>query len=155
MCSNIILTGFKIMNPMDRFYRDYADLYSNMHDGDYLRRYRKFRSWYEYTQNLPGAFYLQVVKDLFKENQLIQGRTKILGRDVDLKKIDHPLYLIAGAKDDITPSEQLFNIERYVSSKKITKLTVPAGHIGLFMGEKIIKKYWPRIFEAVQAPASA
>ncbi len=145
-----LLTGFKMLNPVDRFYGDYANLYNNVHDEAFTKRSRKFRNWYEYTQNLPGAFYLQIVKDLFKENLLIKGQAKILGQYVDLKRITQPLYLIAGKKDDITPQEQLFGIERYVSSKKITKLSVPAGHIGLFMGTKIIEKYWPGILKAVR-----
>ncbi len=148
-----LLTGFKMLNPVERFYGDYANLYLNAHDPAYMKRSRKFRKWYEFTQNLPGAFYLQIVKDLFKENRLVKGQVKILGRTVNLKKIKQPLFLIAGDKDDITPEDQLFNMERYVGSKNITKLIVPAGHIGIFMGKKIIEEYWPGILNAVRTAA--
>jgi poly(3-hydroxyalkanoate) synthetase len=145
-----LLTGFKMLNPVDRYFGEYADLFWNVNSEAYLKRYRKFRDWYEYTQNLPGAFYLQVVKDLFKENKLIKGEVRVLGQEVDLFRINHPLFLIAGDKDEITLIDQLFNMERYVSSKSIIKLTVPAGHIGVFMGRKIIGEYWPGIFNAIQ-----
>ncbi len=147
-----LLTGFKMLNPTERFYSDYMNLFLNMNDEAFLTRYRKFRGWYEYTLNLPGAFYLQVVQDLFKENHLIQGRTKILGQYVDLKKIEQPLTLVAGDRDDITPEPQLFNMEQYVSSKNVTKLTVPAGHIGVFMAKKVVQTYWPKIFESIKRP---
>lgn len=144
-----LLNGFKMLNAGERYYADYANLYHNLHDATYIKRYRRFRDWYEYTQDLPGAFFLQAVKELFKENRLIRGELNILGRRADLRSIDHPLYLIAGDKDDITPEKQLFNMERYVSSRDIVKMLVPAGHIGVFMGSAIIRDHWPRIFEAI------
>lgn len=141
--------GFKMLNPAERFFLDYSDLYSNIHDGEYMERYRKFRDWYEYTQNLPGKMYLQIVKELFKENRLINGGLKILGKGVNLHHVKCPLVLVAGEKDDITPREQVFNMENHVSSKDIMKLAVPAGHIGVFMGKKILREYWPKILEKI------
>ncbi len=143
--------GFKMLNPVDRFGLDYADLYANLYNQDYLERSRKFRNWYEYTQSIPGRMYLQIVKELFKENRLIKGTLNILGRRVDLRNIRCPLILIAGDKDDITPREQLFNIEKYVSSGDIVRLVAPAGHIGVFMGSKTLEDYWPRIFKKISS----
>jgi poly(3-hydroxybutyrate) depolymerase len=143
--------GFKMLNPVDRFGLDFTDLYVNISNRDYLERSRKFRNWYEYTQNIPGRMYLQIVKELFKENKLIKGTLNILGRRVDLRNIRCPLILIAGDKDDITPREQLFNIGKYVSSEDIMKLVAPAGHIGVFMGSRTLEEYWPRIFKKISS----
>lgn len=144
-----MVMGFKMMNPVDRFITDYMDLFEHIDDETFVKRARKFRGWYEYTQNLPGKFYLQVVKELFKDNKLVKGSLNILGRKVDMQNISCPLYLIAGEKDDITLPDQVFAAENYVSSNVITKLTVPAGHIGVFMGTKIVRDYWPAIFHSV------
>lgn len=143
--------AFKMLNPMERFMLDYSDLYSNVNDREYMERYRKFRDWYEFTQNLPGRMYLQIVKELFKENRLVNGGLRILGKSVNLRRIRCPLILVAGDKDDITPREQVFNVERHVSSKEIMKLTVPAGHIGVFMGKKILREYWPQIIKKISS----
>jgi poly(3-hydroxyalkanoate) synthetase len=146
-----LLTGFKMLNPMERYYGDYFDLFFNTSDDTFLERNRKFRDWYEYTQCIPGGFFLQVVDELFIGNKLIKGELTILDRKVDLGVINQPLFLIAGEKDDITPAEQLFNIEHYVKSASIFKYTLPAGHIGIFMARKIIENYWPKIYEQVAA----
>ena len=147
-----LLTGFKMLNPVERYCGDYFDIFFNIADNTYLERNRKFREWYEYTQCIPGDFFLQVVEDLFIGNKLIKGELIILDKKVDLAAINHPLFLIAGEKDDITPGEQLFNIEHYVKSESIYKYTLPAGHIGIFMARKIIDNYWPNIFaEIIQA----
>ncbi len=144
-----LLTGFKMLNPVERYCGDYFDLFFNINDDIYLERNRKFREWYEFTQCVPGEFFLQVVEELFISNKLIKGELSILGERVDLSNINQPLFLIAGEKDDITPSEQLFNIEHYVKSPSINKYTLPAGHIGIFMGRKMIDNYWPKIFEQI------
>lgn len=141
--------GFKMLNPFDRFVLDYADLYAHLDDPAYMQRHRKFRDWYEYTQDIPGKMYLQIVKELFKENRLVRGGLRILGRYVNLRHIQCPLILLAGNKDDITPPEQLFNIQENVQSRDVMKRTASAGHIGVFMSEKVLKDYWPQILEKI------
>jgi poly(3-hydroxybutyrate) depolymerase len=146
-----LLAGFKMLNPVARFCGDYFDLFLNIDDNAFLARNRKFRDWYEYTQCIAGDFFLQVVKELFQSNKLIKGELVILGEKVDLANINQPLFLIAGEKDDITPTAQLFNIEPYVKSAIIHKYILPAGHIGIFMGRKLIAHYWPKIFNEILA----
>jgi poly(3-hydroxyalkanoate) synthetase len=51
----------------------------------------RFREWYASTLDLPGAYYLQVVEHLFKENRLAAGRFVALGRKVDLSALRCPL----------------------------------------------------------------
>ncbi len=146
MPGSFIVTGFKLMNAMDRFVGDDVNLYRNIDDPAFIERYRRFNGWYQFTQPLAGRMYLQVVEQLFKENLLIKGRLEIMGQKVDLSRIDRPLYLIAGTKDDITPPEQLFAIGRYVSSVFVEEKLAEAGHIGVFMGKDVIKEIWADLF---------
>lgn len=144
------LLGFKFLNPVERFYFDYIDLYDSLNDPEKLNKILKFRNWYEYTQNISGTWFLEAVKKLFKENRLIKGELEVLNRIVDLKEIYHDLYLIAGEEDDVTLVNELFNIEHYISSKNIYKTVIPdCGHIGCFMGTSSIKNFWPDIFEKI------
>lgn len=149
MDGKFLLTGFKMLNPMERYCGDYFDLFFNISAESFIERNRNFRDWYEYTQCISGEFFLQVVEELFISNKLINGELVILGRRVALSHISHPLFLIAGDKDDITPGDQLFNIEHYVRSSIINKYTLPAGHIGIFMARRIIENFWPKIFDEI------
>ncbi len=142
-----IVAGFMLMNPVDRFMGDDLSLMHHIDDPVFLKRYRRFNRWYQFTQPLPGRMYLQVVKELFKENRLVRGRLEILGRRVDLGRITQPLCLIAGSKDDITPAAQLFAIADHASAQSIEKKTAAAGHIGVFMGAKVIREIWSEIFQ--------
>jgi poly-beta-hydroxyalkanoate depolymerase len=79
--------------------------------------------------------------------KLAKGTFVALGRQVDVRRITCPVYLLAGETDDITTSEQVFNAEKYLGTPKdqIWKQLVPGGHIGLFMGSRILKETWPTI----------
>lgn len=75
------------------------------------------------------------------------------GLEVLRDDIKFPVYLLAGAKDDITPKEQVFNAEKHLGTKKsdIVKDTTDGGHIGLFMGSKPLREDWPRVAKWIKA----
>ena len=38
-----------------------------------MEKVKKFRTWYEYVQDIAGAWYLEAVEHLFLKNELIKG----------------------------------------------------------------------------------
>lgn len=107
----------------------------------------RFRDWYASTVDLPGAYYLQVVEHLFKENRLATGRFMALGREIDLSELCCPLFLLAAQNDDVVAPEQIFATEYLVGSQPhvLEKAVAPGGHLGLFMGSKTLADAWPDI----------
>ena len=132
---------------------DQIDLYEHIDDPGYLAKEETFASWYENPIDLPGRWYLQVIKQLFKENRLAKGTFIGLGRTLNLQNIRCPVYLLAGQSDDITTMEQVFNAEAYLGTPKdkIVKKLVPGGHIGLFMGARTLTEAWPTVAEWIGA----
>ncbi|MGP0041188.1 MAG: alpha/beta fold hydrolase [Rhodomicrobium sp.] len=147
MLGKFMLQGWKNMHPEQHYIRDHIDLYEHIGDPAYLSKEETFKSWYENPINLPGRWYLQAITQLFKENRLAKGTFMGLGRKLDLRNITCPLYLLAGAGDDITAPEQVLGAKNYVGTPKsrIVEKTVPGGHIGLFMGARTLKEQWPEI----------
>lgn len=96
---------------------------------------------------MPGRYHLQAIERLFKRNELVRGKFVGLGRTLDLKSITVPLYLIAGASDDITPKGQVFNAARAFGTpaSRIVNKEVAGGHIGLFMGSRALAEVWPNV----------
>ena len=135
------------MNPSDQYVKKYADLFTHIEDKDYVKRAEEFSRWYEAPLDLPGAYYLQAVEWIFKENRLAKGNFVALGKTISLKEITIPVYMLAGDADDITPSAQVFNAENYLGTPKkdMMKKLVAGGHIGLFMGRKTLQDTWPEI----------
>jgi poly(3-hydroxybutyrate) depolymerase len=142
-----MLEGFKNMHPATQYFDKFADLYEHIDNPSYVARFEHFERWYEYTINLPGSWYLQVIREIFKENRLANGEFVGLGQRLSLKSITCPAYLLAGARDDITPKEQVFAAEKLMGTppSEIQKEIAEGGHIGLFMGCKVLQHNWVRI----------
>ena len=70
-----------------------------------------------------------------------------------MKDIVCPVYLLAGAEDDITTKEQVFDAEKYLGTPKaeIVKKLASGGHIGLFMGTRTLTECWPGIARWIRA----
>jgi poly(3-hydroxyalkanoate) synthetase len=144
-----MLEGFKSLHPEKEYFEEYVELYEHIEDTTYVERFDRFERWYEHTISLPGKWYLQMVKELFKENMLFKGEFIALGKKISLKDVICPAYLLAGESDDITPKEQVFDAEKVLGthSSKIVKETAKGGHIGLFMGSTPLRENWPHITE--------
>jgi polyhydroxyalkanoate depolymerase len=147
MKGEFMLQGWKNMHPIQHYIKDHIDLYENMDDPAYVAKEETFESWYENPLDLPGRWYLQAISQLFKENRFAKGEFVGLGRKLSLRDITCPAYLLAGAADDITTPEQILSAARYLGTARdrIISKTAPGGHIGLFMGARTLKEFWPEI----------
>ena len=147
MLGKYMLAGWKNMHPEQHYVQDHIDLYEHVDDPVWLAKTEAFESWYENPLDLPGRWYVQVIDQLFKQNLLARGKYVALGRQLDLKTITCPLYLLAGESDDITAQQQVFAAETLMGTPgaKVTRRVVPGGHVGLFMGARNLKEVWPEI----------
>ena len=157
MRGKFMLQGWKNMHPDEHYIREHIDLYVHIDDPAYLAKRETFERWYENPLDLPGRWYLQVMRELFKENRLAKGEFIGLGRRLNLKAIVCPVYLLAGESDDITSREQVFDTEKYLGTPKerIEKKLVPGGHIGLFMGSRTLKETWPLVARWIRDAGAA
>lgn len=148
---DFLLTGFMSLQPHNELERQ-MQLLANINDEAYVKRYRGFETWFQWTQPLPGAFYLWVVEHLFKNNELVRGRLMVGGELVQLGKIKCPLFLLAGDSDHITPAPQVWALEGKTSTppEQVTRRLVPGGHLGLFMGRSALVEDWTPTFAQIK-----
>jgi poly(3-hydroxyalkanoate) synthetase len=155
MPGDFMLAGWKILNSYERFVRDYVDIWVNVRNEAYLERTKKFRTWYEYTQDISGSWYLEAVEKLFMKNMFIKGEMIVLGKKLQLSSITCPVAMLAGEKDDITLVPQLFNMRKYISTPKeniMQSIVRGAGHISVFMGKTALKENWPGVLRFLTEP---
>ncbi len=110
-----MVSGFIMIQPGDEVSRQ-LELLLHLDDPAYIARYREFEDWFKHTQDVPGAFYLWIVRHLFRDNALISGSLEVRGQHVDLAALDMPLNLLAGATDHITPPDQVFALAALAST---------------------------------------
>jgi poly(3-hydroxybutyrate) depolymerase len=150
MKGEFMLKGFIAMKPENEIAKHLL-LLANIHDAEHVTRHRAFEDWFKHTQDIPGAFYLWIVEQLFRDNALIRGELTVGTERVDLRRISCPLNLLAGQTDHITPPAQVFALAGAVSTPlpQIIRRTTSGGHLGLFMGQEALREHWPPIVAGV------
>jgi poly(3-hydroxyalkanoate) synthetase len=146
-----MLAGFLLIQPASEVSRQ-IDLLLHLDDPAHVARYREFEDWFKHTQDIPGEFYLWIVRHLFRDNALINGSLRVRGRRVELADLDMPLNLLAGSTDHITPPDQVFAVANYASTPEdqVLRHVSTGGHLGLFMGRDALREHWPVILAAVR-----
>ena len=145
-----MVSGFIMIQPRDEISRQF-ELLLHLNDARYVARYREFEDWFKHTQDVPGSFYLWIVRHLFRDNALVSGSLEVRGRRVKLANLDMPLNLLAGATDHITPPDQVFAIAALASTPPglVVRDVTPGGHLGLFMGHLALREHWPPLLTEV------
>jgi poly(3-hydroxybutyrate) depolymerase len=142
--------GFMLIEPENELGKQF-ELLARLDDDEHVARYRAFENWHKHTQDLAGPFYLWTVEHLFRDNELIRGELRVGGERVDLRRISMPVNLLAGAKDRITPSGQVFALADAVATEpgEVILRRTGGGHLGLFMGREALREHWPPILAGV------
>lgn len=113
----------------------------------------RFARWHDETVDLPGAYYLQVVNWIFRENRIANGTFVALGRTVRPDQVKMPVFLLAGSDDEIVPAPQAMATGARLGTQAglIERAVVPSSHLGLFLGGRTLATAWPRIAGWLQA----
>jgi poly(3-hydroxyalkanoate) synthetase len=152
MDGKYMLAGFKNMQADEHYVRKYNRLWKMIDSGDEegIKRFIRFENWYGSTQKLPGRFYLEIIKNIFKENNLTKpGTIKLDGKPVDLRNITCPVIIMAGKKDHITPPAQAFALKKYIGTpaEDVVEVLTNGGHIGTLMGTESLREDWTEVVE--------
>ncbi len=126
-----------------------AALQRDLSDEEGTALLARFDRWNTETLNLPGAYYLQIVNWIFRENRIASGNFTALGRAIDLKDVKSPTFLLAGLDDDVVPAAQALGTAGLLGTPPafVAAGSEPCNHLGLFMGARTHVHAWPRIAE--------
>ena len=151
-----MVAGFIMIQPANEISRQ-LQLLLHLDDPGYVARYREFEGWFKHAQDIPGTFYLWVIRHLFRDNALVSGSLHVRGKRVNLARLDMPLHLLAGATDHITPPDQVFALATHASTpdELITRHVSSGGHLGLFMGRVALREHWPALLAQVLAHSTS
>jgi poly(3-hydroxybutyrate) depolymerase len=107
----------------------------------------RYRAWTHTTIDLPGRFYLEIVRAIFKENSLARGALEVLGLPVKLSGLGMPIHLLVANEDDVVAPAQTLALRRHASRRPggIGATVVSGNHLSLFMGRKVLGRHWPVI----------
>jgi hypothetical protein len=118
-----------------------------------LKAIAAFEDWAARSIDLPGRYARDLLTKIFADNQLAKGTFVALGRAIDLRRIKIPLFVLAGALDEITPRMQALSVLALVGTAKSRQrsLIAPCGHYALFVGAGTLAREWRTIAGWLQA----
>jgi polyhydroxyalkanoate synthase subunit PhaC len=137
--------GAKALKPVENYIGSYLTLWDNLDNPRIVESWHAMNTWVTDLIPMAGATYLQLIKELYRENRLIRGKMIIRGQRVDLSRIRANLLNVIALADHISPPCQSESIMTKVSSKDQLLLKVKGGHIGMMAGSGAMKFTWPHI----------
>ena len=137
--------GAKALKPVENYIGSYLTLWDNLDNPRLVESWHAMNTWVTDLIPMAGATYLQLIKELYRENRLIEGKMIIRGEQVDLSRIRANLLNVIALADHISPPCQSESIMTKVSSQDQLVLKVKGGHIGMMAGSGAMKYTWPHI----------
>ncbi|MBP6188143.1 MAG: class I poly(R)-hydroxyalkanoic acid synthase [Azonexus sp.] len=124
------------------------DLVWNYVTGNYLKGEKPkafdLLYWNSDSTNLPGPFACWYMRNMYLENNLrVPGKLAMCGANVDLGKLDMPVYLLATREDHIVPWQSAYQSTRILGGK-IRFVLGASGHIAGVINpvSKNKRSYW-------------
>jgi poly(3-hydroxybutyrate) depolymerase len=159
-------TGFVAMNP-DRHATSHYDYFKDLIKGDdaSVEAHRKFYDEYNAVLDMDADYYLETVKTVFQDFNLVYGTWQVKGVDGRTELVrpqdirNTALLTVEGELDDISGSGQTaaaHDLCKGIDSKHSKHLEVPgAGHYGIFSGRRWREIVYPQVRQFILAHAAA
>jgi polyhydroxyalkanoate synthase len=145
MPAEMIDYGAKALKPVDNFITNYLRLWDNLDNPHVVEAWHAMYTWVSDNIPIAGAFYRQLIVDLYRNNRLMKGEFMVRGERVDLRRIRANVLNVIAEGDHITPPCQSESLLGAISSKDKEVFRVPGGHIGIMAGSGASKRTWPHI----------
>ena len=149
-------SGFVAMNPGNHA-RSHYDYFKYLVKGDEAsaEAHRKFYDEYNAVLDMDANYYLETIKTVFQEFNLVNGTWDVKGVDGKVERV-HPedikttaLLSVEGELDDISGSGQTAAVHTICSGVDPSMqqhLEVPgAGHYGIFAGSRWRDLVYPKV----------
>ncbi|MBC8075015.1 MAG: alpha/beta fold hydrolase [Chloroflexales bacterium] len=145
--------GSKALKPVENYISSYLRLWDNLDNPRIVDSWHAMNTWLSDYVPVTGAFYRQLIAELYRENRLMEGTLTLRGERVDLGRIRANLLNVTAAADHLVPNCQSERIIERVGSPDKQLLRVPGGHIGVMAGSGALKGTWPKIEHWLSARA--
>jgi polyhydroxyalkanoate synthase len=129
----------------------YANLWQNLWNDDYLQGYQAMSRWVREHVPVAGAAARQVVENWLRENAFYTDRLRCGGRQLSLGEIRLPTLAVIATRDDIVREPAAAPIVDVLTGVRAEVLRLDAGHASLTTGRTAAKVTVPRIIEWLRA----
>ena len=144
-----ILNSFKVLRPTADI-TSYVSLWEKLWDDQYVESYTAINQWGNDQIPFPGGVARQTTQLFNRDNDLLDGKMWLGGREIDLKDITKPFLVIVAERDHIAPIESTSPLIGLVGSEDKEQIVLPAGHVGLIVGRSAAKVTMPAMADWIR-----
>lgn len=137
--------GSKALKPVENYLQTYLRLWDNLENARIVEAWHAMQTWLADFVPVSGAFYRQLIVELYRENRLMEGRLLLRGERVELQRLRAKLLTVIADADHLVPNQQSLGILERVGSQDKQVLVASGGHIGIMAGSGAVKRTWPQI----------
>ena len=105
-------------------------------DEDATLNFLRMEKWIADRPDHPGAAAKQWFNNLYRENQLVEGKFELDGQKVNLSHISVPVLNIYAEHDHIVPISCTKALGNFIRPKLYQEIGFPGGHVGVFVSRK-------------------
>ena len=127
---------FAQMTPGATMSKYNVGLLDTFEDEKKLLNFLRMEKWLADRPHHPGEAAKQLLVNLYKNNELIQGRFELGGRKVDLHDIRIPVLNVYAKDDHIIPPKTTQALRSAVGTKDYSEIGLDGGHVGVFVSGK-------------------
>ena len=120
-----------------------ADFWERLDDDKFLESYQAMTQWTRSHIPFPGATMRQTAHMFQERNGFVNDDLVLGGRRVHLSDITVPFLNVIAEHDHIVPPASTTGLLPLIGSQDKTDLRLPAGHVGLIVGNKGRTKCMP------------
>jgi polyhydroxyalkanoate synthase len=120
----------------------WAEVWSHLDDEPWLDDFAAMNAWMGSFTALPQRLFLQLFRDLIRDNRMLRGTMRLGGRAVDLQRVQVPLLAFAGADDRVVGAASVRAIAAAVGSHDVRVVVAPGGHAGVIAGHHAPTHVW-------------
>jgi poly(3-hydroxybutyrate) depolymerase len=153
--------GFIAMNP-GRHLGSHWDFYHHLVEGDLedAEAHRRFYDEYNAVLDLPGEYYMDCIRIVFKEHLLPRGQWHVAGVRVAPEALtDTALLTIEGELDDISgvgQTQAAHDLCTGIAPERKQHLLVKgAGHYGIFSGRRWREQVYPLVRQFIRVSSAS
>lgn len=142
---NLLDSTFLLLNPARLLLDKYLGFLENMDNKEFVENFIRMEKWIFDRGDIPGETLRQLIKDLYQQNLLIQGKMEVGGSRVDLSRITMPVLNIYGRYDHLVPPEACELLTQKVGSRDTEDICLDTGHVGIYVSSRFHKEVIPKI----------
>lgn len=142
------LTQFFIsLRPFELIGKKYLTFTESLDDLAFVNTFLLVEKWLHDVPDQSSLAFKQLLIDFYQGNKLVKNKVYLAGKKITLSSINIPVLNIIAAEDEIVPPSASAALKQHLAPNLYTEATMSAGHIGIYISQKVGKKLSSTITE--------